>query len=101
MVTHPTGKRHLAQRLKPKAPAKVLSMAVITQRRKARAALLDKIEALWEYEHDLRLGQLMVNLHGDAKPDVFYTPDDRLEALIDQKLNHYRSSTDVPDTSIP
>lgn len=92
MVTSAKRKGHLAQRLGFKSA---------TDNKLRRHRILGKLSQLWEYENTLRLGQLVSNLHAAIKPDISYTPDDRLEALIDQKLNHYRSLGDVPVTEVP
>lgn len=55
--------------------------------------ILDKLGQVWKRQPDLRLGQLIIDLHprGDfACPEVFHVEDDSLECQIDRFLKEGR-----------
>ena len=58
--------------------------------------ILDKIEAIWINNHDIRLGQLLVNL---APPrlnnDIFYWEDTDLEVALDNEINRILKKKEV------
>lgn len=41
-----------------------------------------KLAEVWSKQPDLRLGQLISNLMGTGKQDVFYTEDDEWEEML-------------------
>ena len=49
--------------------------------------LIEKLLKLYEKQCDIRLCQLISNLHGVGPHDIFFTYDDMLEKLIDEELN--------------
>lgn len=58
--------------------------------------ILDKIEAIWINNPDIRLGQLLVNL---APPrlnnDIFYWEDTDLEVALDNEINRILKKKEV------
>lgn len=48
--------------------------------------LIEKLAQLYNSHYDIRLCQLISNLHGTGVQDIFYTYDDKLEKLIDEAL---------------
>jgi uncharacterized protein YihD (DUF1040 family) len=49
--------------------------------------ILSKLKGIWEKEPDTRLGQLLINLIGYEKGDVYYFEDEELEKLIDEEIS--------------
>jgi uncharacterized protein YihD (DUF1040 family) len=49
--------------------------------------ILDKLKEVWKSEPDTRLGQLLINLIGYEKGDVYYFEDKELEKLIDEEIS--------------
>ena len=45
--------------------------------------IINKLRGLWHTHPDWRLGQLVSNLQGPGRQDVFFTEDDEWERLID------------------
>ncbi len=60
--------------------------------------LLGKLQAFWEKDPDMRLGQLVSNLAGDA--DVFYVEDSKLERNLGDLLWHHQA-TEAPEVQVP
>ena len=48
--------------------------------------IIKKLEKVWKAYPDYRLGQLVSNLMGAGRHDVFYTEDTEWEELIDEQL---------------
>ena len=48
--------------------------------------LIEKLALLYNSQYDIRLCQLISNLHGTGVQDIFYTYDDKLEKMIDKAL---------------
>lgn len=48
--------------------------------------IVDLIEEVWKKHPDYRLGQLISNLLGPGRDDVFFTEDDRWEQLLREAL---------------
>ena len=48
--------------------------------------IIKLLEKYWNKEPDLRLCQLISNLHGNGKQDIFYTEDDELEKVLKDRL---------------
>jgi hypothetical protein len=48
--------------------------------------LIEKLAQLYNSQYDIRLCQLISNLHGAGVQDIFFTYDDKLEKLIDEAL---------------
>jgi len=55
-------------------------------------SILDKLKELWKKEPDTRLGQLLINIIGYERGDVFYFEDDELEKLIDEELSKQKEA---------
>jgi uncharacterized protein YihD (DUF1040 family) len=55
-------------------------------------SILDKLKELWKKEPDTRLGQLLINIIGYERGDVFYFEDDELEKLIDKELSKQKEA---------
>lgn len=53
--------------------------------------ILKKLEKLWNMFPDWRLCQLISNLHGAGRQDIFYTEDNELEKGIEKMYNHYKN----------
>lgn len=52
--------------------------------------LLEKIEAVWINNSDLRLGQLLINLApAEYRQDIFYMEDEELEAGLDKYIEDF------------
>lgn len=47
--------------------------------------ILNKLQREWEKNPDWRLCQLISNLHGNGRQDIFYTEDDVLEDCLDKR----------------
>lgn len=48
--------------------------------------LIEKLLKLYDKQYDIRLCQLISNLHGVGQQDIFFTYDDELEKMIDEAL---------------
>ena len=48
--------------------------------------IIKLLQEYWEKYPDLRLCQLISNLHGTGKQDIFFTEDDELEKLLKEEL---------------
>lgn len=48
--------------------------------------ITEKLRSAWRAQPDLRLGQLIANLHRDIKCSTFYVEDDITERLLDAAL---------------
>jgi uncharacterized protein YihD (DUF1040 family) len=55
-------------------------------------SILDKLKELWKKEPDTRLVQLLINIIGYERGDVFYLEDDELEKLIDEELSKQKEA---------
>lgn len=53
-------------------------------------SVVKKLEVAWKLVADWRLGQLMSNLHGLGRQDVFNTEDDELEKMLDRFISNYK-----------
>lgn len=52
--------------------------------------ILDKVEAVWINNPDLRLGQLLIDLApASFHNDIFYLEDDELEVEIDKYIEDF------------
>lgn len=51
--------------------------------------IIKKLERAWKLVPDWRLGQLISNLQGVGKQDIFFTEDDEWEIMIDNLINEY------------
>ena len=49
--------------------------------------IIKKLEEAWKLVPDQRLGQLISNLQGVGRQDVFHLEDDKWEELLDEFLN--------------
>lgn len=57
------------------------------ERRALQRAILEELRWVWEAHPDWRLGQLVSNLMGMGRQDVFFLPDEKLYKLIGAWLN--------------
>jgi len=60
--------------------------------------LIEKLLKLYEHQYDIRLCQLISNLHGTGPHDIFFTYDDILEKLIDDALNNMKEDANKNET---
>lgn len=51
--------------------------------------IIDKLERAWKLVPDWRLCQLISNLHGNGRQDIFYTEEDELEGALDSFIKEY------------
>jgi hypothetical protein len=54
--------------------------------KKDKDRLIKKLAELYNKQYDIRLCQLISNLHGVGRQDIFFTYDDELEIIIDNLL---------------
>ena len=52
------------------------------------STILAKLLKLWARHQDWRFTQLVSNLHGTGRQDIFYTEDEEFEAMIDKMLKN-------------
>ena len=71
------------------------------RRRDQIQRIITKLEELWELQPELRLCQLISNLHMGRAPDpdhIYGTPDEVLEEWLNEAyLQHYHNTTQDPD----
>lgn len=52
--------------------------------------ILEKVEAAWINNPDMRLGQLLINLApAEYRQDIFYMEDEELVAGLDKYIENY------------
>jgi len=51
-----------------------------------KTRLIEKLAKLYANSYDLRLCQVISNLHGLGQQDIFFTYDDQLEEMLDKEL---------------
>ena len=62
-------------------------MKYINYRKKEdKRRLMEKLSELYLKHYDWRLCQVISNLHGNGRQDIFFTYDDELESMIDEEL---------------
>ena len=53
------------------------------------APVIEKLKTAWELVPDWRFCQLISNLHGNGRQDIFYTEEDELEQGLDAFIKEY------------
>lgn len=48
--------------------------------------IIQLLEEYWEMNPNLRLCQLVSNLHGNGKQDIFFTEDDEIEEVLQARI---------------
>lgn len=67
--------------------------------KKDKKRLIEKLLKLYEYQYDIRLCQLISNIHGLGPQDIFHTYDDQLEEMIDIELKQITDKNGNEETT--